>query len=114
VVLILLVIFLSAISVNFGSGDSSADLLLVCCARPPISKRLSRFLREVLQSGEEDMDEKGFRDYCAKRKFGEETIQLYIENVKEFAEFLKKKGKKDLSDASSSDVKGFVADLRAR
>jgi hypothetical protein len=57
------------------------------------------------------MDEIGFRDYCAKRKFGEETIQLYIENVKEFAEFLKKKGKKDLSDASSSDIKGFVADL---
>jgi site-specific recombinase XerD len=74
-----------------------------------LSKRLSRFLREVLRSGEEDMDEKGFRDYCAKRKFGEKTSQLYIKHVKDFDEFLKKKCKKDLNDASSNDVKGFVA-----
>ena len=57
------------------------------------------------------MDEKGFRDYCVKRKFREETVKLHIKLVKEFEEFLKKKGKKDLEDASSNDVKGFVADL---
>jgi len=57
------------------------------------------------------MDEKGFRDYCAKRKFGEKTIQLHIKRVKEFEEFLKKKGKNDLNDASPNNVKGFVADL---
>lgn len=57
------------------------------------------------------MDEKGFRDYCAKREFGEKTIQLYIKHVKEFEEYLKKKSKKDLNDASSNDVKGFVGDL---
>jgi hypothetical protein len=57
------------------------------------------------------MDEKGFRDYCAKRKFREETVKLHIKLVREFEEFLKKKGKKDLKDASSNDVKGYVADL---
>ncbi len=64
-----------------------------------------------MQSGEEDMDVKGFRDYCAKREFGEETIQLHIKLVREFEEFLKKRGKKDLNDASSNDMKDFVADL---
>lgn len=58
------------------------------------------------------MDEKRFRDYCAKRKFKEETIQPHIKLIKEFEEFLKNKGKnKDLNDASSNDVKSFVADL---
>ncbi len=57
------------------------------------------------------MDEKGFRDYCAKRKFGEETVKLHIKLIKEFEEFLKKKRKKDLEDASPDDVKSFVADL---
>jgi hypothetical protein len=58
------------------------------------------------------MDEKGFRDYCAKRKFKEETIQPHIKLIKEFEGFLKNKGKnKDLNDASSNDVKSFVADL---
>src|SRR4030043_1450817 len=64
-----------------------------------------------MQSGEQDMDEKGFRDYCARRKFTEETIQLHIKLVREFEEFLEKRDKKDLSDASSNDMKGFVADL---
>jgi hypothetical protein len=57
------------------------------------------------------MDVKGFRDYCTKRRFGEETIQLHIKLVREFEEFLKKKGKNDLSDASSNDMKIFVAEL---
>jgi hypothetical protein len=57
------------------------------------------------------MDEKGFRDYCVKRKFREETVKLHIKLVKEFEQFLKKKGKKDLKDASPNDVKVFVADL---
>jgi len=58
------------------------------------------------------MDEKGFRDYCTKRKLGERIIPLYIKHAKEFEEFLKKRGRKDLNDASSSDVKDFVGDLR--
>jgi hypothetical protein len=57
------------------------------------------------------MDVKGFRDYCATRKFRKETIQLHIKLVREFEEFLKKRGKKDLNDASSNDMKTFVAEL---
>ena len=57
------------------------------------------------------MNVKGFRDYCAKREFREDTVQLHIRLVREFEEFLKKRGKKDLNNASSNDMKGFVADL---
>jgi len=57
------------------------------------------------------MDEKGFRGYCAKRKFEEEAVKLYVKLVKECEEFLKKKGKKALEDASSDDVKDLVASL---
>jgi len=76
-----------------------------------LSKRLSRFLREVLRLGAEDLDEEAFRDYCAKRKLGEKTIRLYVKHVKEFVEFLKNRGRKDLNDTSSNDVKDFVRDL---
>lgn len=56
------------------------------------------------------MDRKGFRNYCTKRKFKEETVQLYTKLVGEFEGFLKKQGKKDVDDASSDDLKVFVRD----
>jgi hypothetical protein len=75
-------------------------------------QRLSRFLRRVLKFGDENIDEEGFRDYCARRKIKKETIQEHITLIREFEEFLKNKGKNnDLNEASPNDVKNFVAYL---
>ncbi len=57
------------------------------------------------------MDEKGFRNHCSKRKFEEETIKLHIKLVKDFEEYLKKRAKKNLENASPDDVKDYVASL---
>jgi hypothetical protein len=58
------------------------------------------------------LDEKGFKDFCAERKLGEEITLANIRMVKEFEEFLKKKSQnKGLNNATPSDVQSFVTHL---
>jgi len=55
------------------------------------------------------LNEKGFRDFCAKRNLEEETVQAHIKMVKEFEAFLKsKKNSKDLNNAARGDVEDFA------
>ena len=58
------------------------------------------------------LDEKGFREFCVKRKLDERTIQAHVGIVREFESFLEEEGKnRNLSNASASDLEGFVSFL---
>jgi hypothetical protein len=58
------------------------------------------------------LDEKGFKGFCSRSKLDKETIQANVKMVKEFEAFLEKTNqRKDLGNATLSDLKRFVTHL---
>jgi len=56
------------------------------------------------------LDEDGFRDFLARRKLKDETVQAHIRLAREFEAFLKKNDRnKDLGKATPRDMDIFVA-----
>jgi len=54
------------------------------------------------------LDEQGFREFCSKLGLSEETIRVQIEMARKFHDFLRKRGKGDLSCATTDDLQCFV------
>ena len=56
------------------------------------------------------LEEKRFREFCAKSNLDEETVRAHIKVVKEFEGFLRKKNR-NLSNATAANIQGFMAQL---